>query len=204
MPPMWKTDYKNESKRGAKKGFSLIELIIVTALIAVVSLTIYSALNNGIRLWQRINNQAPEEDLNIFFDKFSLDLRNALKFDNIAFLGQTNRLEFATLVNSPRLNKRTVGKVVYSYNFQKKALEREQRDFAQVYSGEAASIVQSLEGVRFLKFKYYFYDGQTKEYLWQDDWPGEGLPVAVRIELGVGNGAKIGIFTKTVSIMVSG
>lgn len=186
-------------------GFTLIEMLIVTAIISVVALAIYTTLNNGIKIWQKVNRQLPEEDLNIFFDKFSLDLRNSFKFSGINFSGTIDTLEFPTLVNSPRLQKRTVGKLIYVYEPQNRILNRYQVDFAGVYSGESnASSQQSLRNMRALKFQYYLYDEQKKEYLWQDEWSNEGLPLAVRVELEFDDGKEIKKFTKTVGIPTGG
>ncbi len=125
-------------------------------------------------------------------------------FTGISFLGEEDRLEFPTLVSSLRLNKRTVGQVIYFYNQDAETLNREQRDFAQVYSDEASTEIQSLKGVSSLEFRYYFYDEQKKEYLWQEEWSEEEVPLAVRMVLEFNNGVKIIKFTKTVSIGVSG
>jgi len=195
---------KNRLNQQTIKGFTLIEMLIVTAILSVVALAIYATLNNGIKVWQRVNSQSPEEDLNIFFDKFSLDLRNSFKFTGINFIGTIEKVEFSTLVNSPRLQKRTVGKLIYVYEPQNQILNRYQVDFAGVYSGEAGLVQQSLKNVRALKFQYYLYDKQNKVYLWQDDWSKESLPLAVRVELEFDNGAEIKKFTKTIGIPITG
>lgn len=195
---------KNNNSR--RFGFTLIEMLIVTAIISVVALAIYATLNNGIKIWQKVNRQLPEEDLNIFFDKFSLDLRNSFKFSGINFSGTIDKLEFSTLVNSMRLQKRTVGKLIYAYEPQNQILNRYQVDFAGVYSGESnASPQQSLRNVRTLKFQYYLYDEQNKVYLWQDEYGHkEGLPLAVKVELEFDDGKEIKKFTRTISIPTTG
>lgn len=186
------------------RGLTLIELILVTAILSVVSLAIYSTFNNGLRIWQRINKQLPEEDLNIFFDRFGYDLRNLLQFNGINFSGTEDRLAFATIVNSRRLQKRTVGEIIYFYDSQAEILKREERDFPQVFSGDEGPIAQSLTGVQSLRFKYYIYDTNKKEYLWQDQGPEEGIPLAVRMELEFKDGTQTHKFTKTVNIPVGG
>jgi len=186
------------------RGLTLIELILVTAILSVVSLAIYSTFNNGLRIWQRINKQLPEEDLNIFFDRFGYDLRNLLQFNGISFSGTEYRLAFATIVNSSRLQKRTVGEIIYFYDSQAEILKREERDFPQVFSGDEGPIAQSLTGVQSLRFQYYIYDTNKKEYLWQDQGPEEGIPLAVRMELEFKDGTQTHKFTKTVNIPVGG
>ena len=214
-----------QANRQTKNGFTLIELLIVTALLAVISLSIYATFNSGVKIWQRVNKQIPEEDLDIFFEKFALDLRNSFKFNGLNFLGEEKRLEFSTLVNpvrdrpplggrlllpvisngvnSPGINKKTVGKAIYLYDSESKIIKRTLLDFSQIYNGEEGTTQQVLKNVKLLKFRYYLYDKEKKEYLWQDEWLKEDLPLAVRIELDVVDGAQINKFIKTVSIPVS-
>ena len=189
-----------------RPGFTLIEMLIVTAILSVVALAVFATLNNGIKIWQKVNRQLPEEDLNIFFDKFAHDVKNTFKFTGIIFSGTIEKVEFPTLVNSLRLQKRTVGKLIYAYEPETRILNRYQVDFAGVYSGESkASPQQTLKNVRALKFQYYLYNEQNKVYLWQDEYGyKEGLPLAVRVELEFDDGAEIKKFTKTVSIPTSG
>ncbi len=186
-----------------KHGFTLIELLIVTALLAVVSLGIYATFNNGIRIWQRINEQAPQEDLNIFLEKFVLELRNTFKFSGFNFLGKENRLEFITFVNSPRMHKNTVGKVIYFYDPESKIINRSSLDFSQIYDNSQGVNQQLVKNVEALRFQYYFYDKEEKEYFWLDEWLKETLPLAVRIELSfVDRGQDSGL-VRTISIPVS-
>jgi prepilin-type N-terminal cleavage/methylation domain-containing protein len=185
-------------------GLTFIELLVVTVILSIVSLAIYATFNNGIKIWQRVNKNIAEEDLNIFFDKFARDLRNAVQFSGINFSGRSESFEFATIINSRRLQKITVGEVIYSYEPSKQILKREERDFSGVFSGEEGTIRQALTEVTSLKFKYYNYDKNKKEYLWEDEWLTGALPLAVRIELEFKDGVQTSKFTKTVSIPVSG
>lgn len=182
-------------------GFTLVELLVVTVILSFVSLAIYTTFNNGLAIWQRINRQLPEEDLNIFFEKFTHDLKNTLKFTGVNFLGTNERLEFANLVYSPLLKNRTVGQVIYFYDPYVEILKREQRDFSRVFSGQEGLVAWSLINLKSLRFQYYIYDRDKKEYLWQEDCPAETIPLAVRIDLEFKDGAK---FRKTVSIPISG
>lgn len=190
--------------RKNKSGFTLIELLLVVSMLAIVSLSIYATFNNGIKIWQKINRTLPEEDLVILFDKFTSDLNNSLNFDSIKFLGTEGKVELATLVNSPRLQVRTVGKVIYSYDSEAETISREQRDFSHIHSNGEGPVTDTIKNVKFFKFKYYIYDLEKKQYLWQDEWLKEGLPLAVRIELEIEDGSQINKFTRTVSIPISG
>lgn len=181
-------------------AFTLAEMLMVTLILSVVALATFATLNNGLKIWQRINRQLPAEDLNFFFDKFSVDLRNSFKFSNINFLGSAEKLEFATLVNSPRLDNYTVGKLIYVFEPKSKTLNRYLMDYSAMYTGQLPEAAASLKNVNALKFQYYVFDLEQKEYLWQDEYRQAGLPLAVRVELELDNAKEIKESIKTVSI----
>jgi prepilin-type N-terminal cleavage/methylation domain-containing protein len=167
-------------KRANMKGLTLVELLMVTAMLSIVSLAIFSTFSSGLRIWQRVNTKTPYEDLGIFFDKFSGDLRNSFKFKGLRFSGGYNSFGFPTLLDNRVLNVRTVGEVTYSYDFNKEAFNRNAKDFSQAFSnGEGAE--QQLNNVKSLRFQYYAFDTEKKVYAWQDEWLEEEPPLAVKI-----------------------
>ncbi len=188
-------------KANSKNSFTLIELLLVVVLLSVVSLAMYAVFNNGIKIWQRINKRLPQEDVSIFFDKFSRDLKNSFKFSAIRFSGSVTSLEFATVINSPRLQKTTVGRVTYSYDPQAEVLNRQQDDYSQVSGGSGeGSLIQSLNNIKSVKFQYCIFDENTKEYLWREEWTKDDIPLAVKIELEIADGSQIRKFIQTVGI----
>ncbi len=191
-------------KPNTERAFTLIELLIVSVMIPIIAFAIFSSFNNGIKIWQRINKEVPGEDLNIFFDKFSMDLRNSFEFSGIKFSGKNNEVGFASIVNSQRMDKITIGEVIYSYDDKNFLLAREQKDFSHIYGNKTGAARQLLKGVKSARFNYYFYDAQNKEYFWQDEWLKEGLPLSVRIELEVEQANRINKFIRTIDIPVSG
>jgi prepilin-type N-terminal cleavage/methylation domain-containing protein len=182
-------------------AFTLIELLIVTAILFVISICIYATFNNGIRIWQRLNQGAPEQDLYIFFDRFGSDIRNCLKFKNINFYGRESELSFAALVESDRLPKKTIGSISYFYDAQSGTAFRAEKDFSNIYAGEGGAARKLLSNVKSIKFQYYSYDALRKEYVWQTEWFKEGLPLAVWLEVELSNGYK---FSKTVNLPIAG
>ena len=194
---------KKENKTAKGQGLTFMELLIVSALVGVVALAIYGLLSTGLRIWETVQRPLPGEDINIFLDRFRLDLKNCFLFEGIDFSGTQESLAFVTLVQSNRLNSETVGQAIYSYDANKKALNRELGDFSNVYSGAAGSLKQSLEKVESVRFQYYTFDEPTKKFVWSQEWlTPEVLPRAVRLELKIG-GVGGGVFTKTVSLSVA-
>lgn len=189
-----------------KAGFTLIELLIVTSILAITSIAVYSVFTSGIKIWQATSKQMPEEDLAIFYDKFTSDLRNSFKFKDVDFVGGRNAVEFAAPVNSLRLKSRSVGKIVYFYDNQTDKLSRELLDFSHISSGDHGRVQGLLGNVKGLKFTYYYYDAPTKEYIWKDEAlkDEKTLPLAVRIELELEAGGKTESYVRTINIPAGG
>lgn len=196
----------SELKHKQVRGFTFIELLVVVSVIFILSLAIYATFSNGIKVWQRINQPLQQDDLYLFLDRFYLDLRNTFNFGGFKFLGREDNLEFAVIVDNPssEMGGRTVGEVIYSYNEQEEEFRRIEKDFSQAYVDSEGRVWKTIKNIKSLKLQYYFYDKIKNEYLWSNEWLKEDFPLAVRVELELGDGDKIQKFIKTVSIPVSG
>jgi len=192
------------SSHGKKSGFTLIELLFVVGLIAVISLAMFAVFNNGIKIWQRINGQLPEEEAAIFMDRFFHDLRNSIASYSIKFSGSQKQMVFATLVNSPRLKNTSVGRVTYFYDPGSYALSRQQDDYSSVCTGEEGGPLRTLGNITALKFQYYFFDKDRKEYFWLDEWSRDSVPLAVNIEMEMDDGGRVHKFSQALFIPVAG
>ena len=173
-------------------------------MLGIISLAIFSTFNNGFKVWQKINKPLGEEDLGIFFDKLAQDLNNCLKSSSIPFTGEQNNLGIPTQVNSPRLKTRTLGLVTYSYDQQPGVLNRQPKDFSQLYSRQEDDPVTLLKNIRSFKFEYYYFDKQKQEYLWQEEWSGEGIPLAVRVGLSLNDSSGTDKIIRTITVPVGG
>jgi prepilin-type N-terminal cleavage/methylation domain-containing protein len=197
------------------KGFTLVELLIVTAILSLIGLTLYSSFSSGIDIWKKINRELFVEDINIYFDKISYDLRNSFKFTGIEFYGTQDKISFPTIIKVRRDEgtEEEIGWVQYSFNRNLKALNRKQANYSEMYldkSGDEQKIVTDIESLR---FQYYYYDPQYKHYAWKNTWQADEsvfgieekdvLPLAVRIEVKTKDGKDGKKFTKTVSLPAS-
>ncbi|HNX81803.1 MAG TPA: type II secretion system protein GspJ [Candidatus Omnitrophota bacterium] len=169
--------------RPNRRAFTLVEMLIVTAILGIVSLTLYSALSSGIRVLQRVRQPAAGEDVVLFLEKFTSDMRNAFVFKGLTGKGESGALMIPTLVTSTRLQNTSVGMVSYTYNKEAKSLKREIFDYAAVANGEEPQSVSTLSGLEDLTFHYFIFDSQKRMFVWADEWDGQsGLPKAVRME----------------------
>jgi prepilin-type N-terminal cleavage/methylation domain-containing protein len=148
------------------QGFTLVEVLIVTLILSVISLAIFSTFSNGLKIYNRINSEFTFEDLVIFCDRFGQDLRNSLNYTGINFTGKDDEMEFAGILNSPRMQKRTVSGIKYAFDPSKELITRFANDYSSVYSQEEESIRHSLGKVKSCMFSYYYFDNQTREFAW--------------------------------------
>ncbi len=183
-------------------GFALIELLVVTVMLSVVCLALYSTFASGARIWQRVNRMSLNEDVNILFDRFASDIRNSIVFTGLRFTGTESRFELPTLVMSPSLGAQIPGTVAYAYA--DNTLTRSQADYSQIYQGMSGALRPVMTGMGSCRFAYYLYDEEVKEYVWVDEWTRQDLPLAIRMELTVGQDDDKESFTKTVSLPLGG
>ena len=188
------------------RGFTLVEILIVLVMLSIIGLTIFTTLNNGIRIWQRLNQVVNQEDINILFERIARELHNTFKYSTIKFLGEEAKISFATFittVGSIQPQETGIGQAIYYYDDASRQLIREKRNYAQIYKGMSGSKEKLLKDVESLKLSYYFYDQEHGEYLWQEEWQEEGLPSAVRIELQFQNGQKSEKIIRTINIPIN-
>lgn len=164
-----------------KRNFSLAELIIVSVSLSLLSLAIYFSLSRGIKLWQRLNSKIKEEEVVIFLDKFSREIRSIFNHQIVNFLGEENRIEFPSLTFSPQFGFKSVGKIVYF--FEKNNLCKEEFDYSGIYSKKPFSQKIVLNEINLVRFFYYGYNQENKTYFWQNFWKDKQLPLAVRVEI---------------------
>ncbi len=179
---MWPSSRK-DSRGSASGGFTLIELLIVTAIISVISLAIFSSFSSGLKIWKKVSSPVEDEETALFLERIGAELRGALLLRDPGFQGTEKRIEFPLVAYSRRMEMRTVGKAVYAFNADAGTVERSFSDYSAIFTGAQPTANAALRKVRKARFSFYGYDPAMKRYEWKDSWPGNGLPLAVKIEL---------------------
>jgi hypothetical protein len=178
----------SSSKTGSR-SFTLVEILVVSMILALVSLAIFSTFSSGIKLYKRMTVESGAIDRAIFLDRFTTDLRNSFLFTGLEISGQDDSCSLPTVVYQPALQARSIGLVNYAYDSGSRQLLRTQSDYAQLYAGRQPQVRQRLSGITGARFSYYRKDPEKNAYLWLDEWdiPDE-VPLAVRLELTEGSG----------------
>ncbi len=146
---------------GTTKSLTLVELLLVTSIMAALSIAIYQSFFNGIDVWKRSGRVSTEEDVLIFFDKLNNDLARAMNFSGLEFEGQDRSVEFPTIVNVPltRSGSREIsyvfqqpGMVRYLFQYERGELSREVAYYGRALKKEFGApriIVRGVAGVDF-------------------------------------------------------
>jgi type II secretory pathway pseudopilin PulG len=201
-----------ESHKLKQTGFTFVEILLVTAMLSLIGLAIYSTLFNGITFWVRINQEQPAEDVVLFFEKISRDLKNTFKFTGIDFKGSGAQVSFPSIVKyqEKKVTLEGIGKTEYIFDGIKKTLNIRQSNYSEVYSGKSGYERELLRGIKSLKFRYC-YTLDQKQFIWADSWQDKEetslgvvevkkIPLAVRIEVEVEDGSFKRKFQRTVFI----
>lgn len=168
---------------------TFVEILIVSALFAVISLALYNVFSNGIRIWQRAQNVVREEEIVIFFEKITKDLNNAYNYAGIPFEGTRNKFSFPSILpvqvpnihdsENPQIQEQ-MGRVFYGYDYNKKSIYRRNANYSQALKdqySQARTLVSDVDGVR---FRYYYKTEHEEIY---SEQILETLPNRVEIEV---------------------
>jgi len=80
------------------KGFTLIEVLIVTVLVAFVLLAAYKAYMQGVLVWARAQQTSHQEKAIMFIEKVSRELKNSFLFQPIGFTAEEAKMSFPGLI----------------------------------------------------------------------------------------------------------
>ncbi len=157
---------KNNSRSilANKISFTLIELLLVASLLSLVSVSLYQALSNGLRVWQHTRRFSVEEDVMIFFDKLSEDLRNSFDYSLFFFEEGGDFVSFPCLVRVPVAHRRRfeaaayisqMGKVEYGFDRMDKTIYRRTAHYGQAVNGEYGAPQIMVRSVEQMSFQYF-------------------------------------------------
>ena len=196
----------------SKRGFTLIELVLVTAILTVIGMAVYGTFSNGLNIWKKITEDSVTEDINLFFEKISFDLRNSFKLTGLRFKGSKTKVSFPLKIKYKGKDglENTIGEITYYIDQKKKTLMRREANYSEVYRKKPGFVRILSENISSLQFTYYVYEEKYKKYAWVTDWQlsdeyfgevvEETLPLVVKIEIGIPGEKGEQKFVKTVQL----
>ncbi len=155
--------------KNSKSALTMVEALLVVSLVAVLSIAIFQTFSNGLKIWEYGNRSFAEEDISIFMDKFGHDLRNVFFFSMIHFKGESDYIEFPTVIitktdpNSAAVRPyaRQIGKVKYYYDSGKEKILRQQANYGQALAEKFQDPRILASGVKLIRFKYFYEENKN-------------------------------------------
>ena len=152
---------------------TFVEVLIVISLIAIISLSLYNALSNGLRVWKKTRELVIEEDIAVFFEKLTKDLRNSYPYSQIPFEATENKFAFPTIVKTiadeaADLPKgelvEQVVRVQYVYDYNNDTITKSVANYSQALQGTYGSEMVLVRAISKLTFRYIYLtkDGEIK------------------------------------------
>lgn len=178
-------------------AFTLIELLIASAIFLVVAVTIYSAFGAGIFGLRHINESIDmQQAARQILERLDTDLRNAFTYakdKESKFIGNASGISFLTLVDTFSVDKLEQEYAFVSYEVEGNTLMRACRKNQE--SLNAGSTIQAEEmspRIEKLEFSYGYIDPFDKSLKLKDSWGAPGaldeqktLPAAVAVKLAI-------------------
>jgi len=160
---------RNSDSFRRRHAFTLFELLLVVSLLSITGLAIYNAISNGLRVWEYSQRFSAEEDVAIFFERLTEDLRNTYSYSLIPFDGKPDKLVIPTVIRAPidtgkkkdRGNTdmaEQMGAAQYFLQSGKKTIFRRQGVYGQALKQKFSEGRALAAPVARLQFSYIFYD----------------------------------------------
>ncbi len=149
-----------------RKGFTLIELLVATTLMMIATPILCQGLYEGTRYFKKINKKFDEHRL--FYRASSYlekDLRNAVLFSYVPFIGDGNALSFACLDSG-------IHKIGYTINND------------QLLRTEKGNVIAVADHVKAFTIEYAYQD-ENNQIVFLSSWrePRLEIPKAVKMTI---------------------
>ncbi len=148
-------------------GFTLVEMLLVSGLVALIGVVIFSAFGNGLKLWARgiaVNHDA---DTALFMMRMKEDLRSMATITGINFEGSEFKVSFPSVV-TVRADKYAssaqeqmvdqIGAVQYWFDPVKKAVLRRQANYGQALKGQWGPEIEVATSLDAVEFRYFLFE----------------------------------------------
>lgn len=179
----------------SRKSFTLIEVLLATAILSVIILSVYSAFNTGILAYKKIDSTFDSfQEARIILSKLESDLKNSFVYseDSSFFNGEASKLDFFNVSQIYYKDKEYSNVCRIKYELDGVSLKRTLcSGFSALNESADIKPQEFSNNIKNLDFEYaYISEGEKKDILWQDAWPKEEgqinrLPVAVKIKLSL-------------------
>ncbi len=168
--------------RSTMAGFTLVELLVVTAILGLAMAAIGACLSGGIRVWDTARQFGRiESDVYLAMDRMSHDLRNSFPYYRIPFNGDGYEAAFPGLVAAEANAEPSLpGRITYWHEPATEQIMRSEF----LADGDRVSDEILATGVKELKFRYaYMTDDPNPRLAEADSYQGTNAPRTVSIAI---------------------
>ena len=156
--------------KSLSRAFTIVEMLLVISLLSMISVAVFHAFVNGLKIWEKSYEARGEEDIFIFLDKLNRDLHNALAYSLVSFEGKESLISFPAIVRTPQDPRishgenvyiEQIGKIRYYFDSANNRICREQANYSQALNNEFAYEEILARDVQSLRFRYEYYEGSS-------------------------------------------
>ena len=168
----------------AKKGFTLVEAVLVVSILSVVGIALFHAFSDGMKIWKRTRTFNAGEDIAIFFDKIEVDLKNAFSYPGLSFRGREEYVHFSTRIKLPDPDGggigEQIGEVEYAFDPAQNTIVRKEAVYGRALENSFSRQRVLAAAIHSLRFSYYYAQEGTPQF---KDSADQFLPAAVKVEV---------------------
>lgn len=181
-----------------RAAFTLIEMLIVTLILAIVTTAIAACLSGGMRAWESVQNfNAVELEVLPAMELMEKEVKSSFDFYRINFLGEEKTLSFAGIImaGGPNVMEHRIGTIKYFFDERDEIVARKEWVFPEDEPDEYEPV---MSGVKDLRFEYY-YEGAGAQGGWSSfRTSGTNTLHGLRLTLTCGNGHNADVLTRTI------
>ncbi len=172
------------------KAFTLVEVLLVSSLLAIVGIVIFRSFNNGLKLWAKAQRLNRETEVAIFLDKIAEDLRSTIVISGLDYKGTNSQVSFPAIVLTKADTKSSrasegiidqIGAVQYRFDPSQHVIFRRQANYSQALRAKWIQEEMSLAvGIDDLSFHYEV--SLDKGFTFKSEIK-EGFPSGIMVEV---------------------
>lgn len=175
-------------KMSRRKAFTLVELLISSAILAVIMITVYSAFYSGIFGYRDIGeNIEISQEARLIFNRLNLDLQNSFSYSKTGskFSGDKTNIAFLSLVDSFSEGEMITDYTYVAYKFEDERLERFLKKNKDALNTAVSAEVQEMaDNIEDLYFNYGYSDAPENPLEWKEAWDTTtAMPSAVKVKI---------------------
>ena len=172
-----------------RSGFTLVELLVTTSLMALVGAAAVAALAGGIRVWERAHETGLDHPACLIaFDRLRRDLHNTRRFKPVPFEGTYDQYAAAAVERADRDSTQPdeIGRLGYFLDERHHLLCRSFVPYRLVRRERLTDRCQAvLEDVTRIRFSYFGADEERGTTEWVEHWHATEPPLAVKCTLTI-------------------